>query len=167
MSSRVRRIAVYPRVCGGTYCTFSIRPAGSGLSPRVRGNPALLVRLRILRRSIPACAGEPPATDGRAGIAEVYPRVCGGTHRHIPHCAADPGLSPRVRGNLGVPDAALLEWRSIPACAGEPGWHRRGYMYYKVYPRVCGGTAITESLYNADDGLSPRVRGNRGLPVPK
>ena len=50
---------VYPRVCGGTLVGALKRPPGSGLSPRVRGNPvAILVVLPYLG-SIPACAGEP------------------------------------------------------------------------------------------------------------
>ena len=88
---------VYPRVCGGT--TSGIRRLGCrwGLSPRVRGNRSSgrrLVRFRKglsprvrgnlrgdsvagLRRSIPACAGEPTGRDEQ-----------------------QTGLSPRVRGNL-------------------------------------------------------------------
>ena len=71
------RLGVYRRVCGGTI-NFE-RPDGSfyGLSPRVRGNQALIQgpddslspRVRgnrapkvldsVAYRSIPACAGEP------------------------------------------------------------------------------------------------------------
>ena len=51
---------VYPRVCGGTF-DMPLCPAFSkGLSPRVRGNPRPWYGLSSLRRSIPACAGEPP-----------------------------------------------------------------------------------------------------------
>ena len=50
---------VYPRVCGGTRCRASGRTAPAGLSPRVRGNHAFNVELKIAVGSIPACAGEP------------------------------------------------------------------------------------------------------------
>ena len=50
---------VYPRVCGGTRATCSARCAMTGLSPRVRGNPAGSGPPHPGRRSIPACAGEP------------------------------------------------------------------------------------------------------------
>ena len=32
----------------------------------------------------------------------------------------------------------------------------------QVYPRVCGGTAMQNALVFGFEGLSPRVRGNRG-----
>ena len=38
-SAPPRTGTVYPRVCGGTKVAFSVRSAGMGLSPRVRGNP--------------------------------------------------------------------------------------------------------------------------------
>ena len=71
---------------------------------------------------------------------------------------------------------------SIPACAGEPiagpiGLHRArvyprvcggtgvacgGVADWGVYPRVCGGTAGGPGVGRHGQGLSPRVRGNRG-----
>ena len=50
---------VYPRVCGGTCPARRLRPAGTGLSPRVRGNPRRRWSQYPKRGSIPACAGEP------------------------------------------------------------------------------------------------------------
>ena len=153
--------AVYPRVCGGTRksrcrCVYS-----SGLSPRVRGNQGLLADRQRRAGSIPACAGEPPATRQAVSRVGVYPRVCGGTGKIVSLILPSPGLSPRVRGN---PDGWLLSrpvTGSIPACAGEP--HPRGFSYgsYEVYPRVCGGTTGLAVRALHDFGLSPRVRGNR------
>ena len=58
--SAYRLTWVYPRVCGGatelaTKCGLDL----SGLSPRVRGNPAPAGEPQDFDRSIPACAGEP------------------------------------------------------------------------------------------------------------
>ena len=50
---------------------------------------------------------------------------------------------------------------SIPACAGEPSWQSRRSGSDRVYPRVCGGTALGWMNRGAQTGLSPRVRGNR------
>ena len=50
---------VYPRVCGGTNPWPNPRLEWYGLSPRVRGNLASRGRFRNIKRSIPACAGEP------------------------------------------------------------------------------------------------------------
>ena len=70
--------------------------------------------------SIPACAGEPLPWRRETGSLRVYPRVCGGTTDRAAFLWVVVGLSPRVRGNLGLhtqPDPAN---GSIPACAGEP-----------------------------------------------
>ena len=50
---------VYPRVYGGTSSVLCLLTQMSGLSPRVRGNPAHGRRARSRPRSIPACTGEP------------------------------------------------------------------------------------------------------------
>ena len=50
---------VYPRVCGGTDTTPPAAAKAEGLSPRVRGNPEVLIYRDAKLRSIPACAGEP------------------------------------------------------------------------------------------------------------
>ena len=73
------RAGVYPRVCGGTVVGGDGVGVGEGLSPRVRGNRTPLWLRPGQLRSIPACAGEPPKPKRGAEMAEVYPRVCGGT----------------------------------------------------------------------------------------
>ena len=55
---------VYPRVCGGTEGGGAGNIVGNGLSPRVRGNRRVVVTAAVMRRSIPACAGEPSARTG-------------------------------------------------------------------------------------------------------
>ena len=106
-----------------------VRP--NGLSPRVRGNPALHMELRVpmSHGSIPARTGEPvvrltshataapgsiPARTGEPspsanrsspGRTAVYPRAYGGTDgdgRPGLSLTSRYGLSPRVRGNLQV-----------------------------------------------------------------
>ena len=71
------------------------------------------------------------------------------------------GLSPRVRGNPSPILFPKLLLGSIPACAGEPFSSVRPSRGYEVYPRVCGGTAMTWCGCGRPTGLSPRVRGNR------
>ena len=133
---------VYPRVCGGTrYWPYRILPI-AGLSPRVRGNRRRAIQIADIRRSIPACAGEPRVCTAAPYAAAVYPRVCGGTGVQHRRGVRTAGLSPRVRGNHrnDLPPGPFC--RSIPACAGEPG------------------RAGVRSPPNS--GLSPRVRGNLG-----
>ena len=157
-----RQCTVYPRACGGTCSARSAAFHSSGLSPRVRGNHALVAGQGMTDRSIPARAGEPRLlahlSDGRS----VYPRACGGTTALLFLLILGGGLSPRVRGNL---KADIYRWsvdRSIPARAGEPTAGAQAQMSARVYPRACGGTAITRITQSMQVGLSPRVRGNPG-----
>ena len=87
--------------------------------------------------------------------------MCGGTEQDINPELWQAGLSPRVRGNLGVLCVSSDSSGSIPACAGEPtpapAWTSRAW----VYPRVCGGTMGGLAGEERANGLSPRVRGNR------
>ena len=133
--------SVYPRVCGGTP-RGPCRPTGpTGLSPRVRGNLSGRSCMRVLPRSIPACAGEPVIAILLVYQSSVYPRVCGGTPRPFPSGLGRLGLSPRVRGNRKPPTIQLKPNGSIPACAGEPSWTLLMKILMPVYPRVCGGTS--------------------------
>ena len=113
--------------------------------------------------SIPACAGEPSVPAGCGWMAEVYPRVCGGTASSPSSSSCKPGLSPRVRGNPKVTAFVTAGRRSIPACAGEPGPLHPPLHSWGVYPRVCGGTSSLDSRTRYPNGLSPRVRGNLPL----
>ena len=134
---------VYPRVCGGTGLPMKNLRVSSGLSPRVRGNLDKAVDAHLDTGSIPACAGEPRRRARWNRKLWVYPRVCGGTQ--VVAWLEDQllGLSPRVRGNPTAHCMPLSFFRSIPACAGEPPAPAPARPARRVYPRVCGGTAIT------------------------
>ena len=71
------------------------------------------------------------------------------------------GLSPRVRGSLGLPCPRFKRRGSIPACAGKPAACVLSVTSSRVYPRVCGEASALKSVISADGGLSPRVRGSR------
>ena len=152
---------VYPRACGGTKTAQTGRASGKGLSPRVRGNHAVGDFRLLCRGSIPARAGEPSVSLTGIYAPRVYPRACGGTASVSWWTSGTTGLSPRVRGNqlhrLG--DGRLSG--SIPARAGEPSNVSNSSMITRVYPRACGGTVAIGAVATGDEGLSPRVRGNR------
>ena len=78
------------------------------------------------------------------------------------------GLSPPVRGNPTEDTKKEFAARSIPARAGEPLGNRARRLKRQVYPRPCGGTNTLLEAMNAENGLSPPVRGNpaaKGLQV--
>ena len=113
---------VYPRVCGGTEIVAVGVAVVQGLSPRVRGNRRPRRAANQVKRSIPACAGEPTTLTIRTKLPSVYPRVCGGTTTCWGRTSTVIGLSPRVRGNRFARNIFWKRHGSIPACAGEPGW---------------------------------------------
>ena len=90
---------VYPRVGGGTRRIRALRYHSRGLSPRGRGNRLRALQARGLSGSIPAWAGEPRTGGSGLTVAEVYPRVGGGTVFGRFRRGACQGLSPRGRGN--------------------------------------------------------------------
>mgnify|MGYP007019851141 CR=1 FL=1 len=110
----------YPRVCGGTAVDLLEVSLVTGLSPRVRGNRPEAVPSGGLPRTIPACAGEPPAPPPPCWARRDYPRVCGGTTSRSSSSSLAGGLSPRVRGNHAMRMDSTPVPRTIPACAGEP-----------------------------------------------
>ena len=155
---------VYPRVCGGTGVRSVISAMPGGLSPRVRGNPGVVLIRTGAQRSIPACAGEPRHPGRQDAAGRVYPRVCGGTRGRYLDITGAHGLSPRVRGNRSPAAVHRPALRSIPACAGEPGVGDKRVDAGGVYPRVCGGTPQQSHRKPEPEGLSPRVRGNLRCP---
>ena len=150
---------VYPRVCGGSESGTANEEITAGLSPRVRGKRLPGDVLRGAPRSIPACAGEAPMEGYRYGRYGVYPRVCGGSAGLINARGVVKGLSPRVRGKRGQMQDGTIEYRSIPACAGEAASLRLKIGMGRVYPRVCGGSLTGVIWQTQEMGLSPRVRG--------
>ena len=156
-------------MCGGNRLGPHCRQSHRGLSPRVRGKPIVDDREVYRARSIPACAGETFHRPGTGNPHKVYPRVCGGNATLAEYHPADFGLSPRVRGKLGITRPADPMPRSIPACAGETQVPIPLVGAEQVYPRVCGGNMPSTAAVMSKKGLSPRVRGKphprRGLPL--
>ena len=155
-----RRLAVYPRACGGTPPASGAGMRRPGLSPRVRGNRYIGHAGGLGEGSIPARAGEPQGQRANPAVAGVYPRACGGTCVFSGSVRAGIGLSPRVRGNRLKSGPPASEDGSIPARAGEPTPPRLQPDPQTVYPRACGGTSLLPLLLFGARGLSPRVRGN-------
>ena len=154
---------VYPRTYGGTGGLLAIRAMKRGLSPHIRGNPPQVRSQATTTGSIPAHTGEPaPGAEPRAG-ARVYPRTYGGTAFLTSRERTLRGLSPHIRGNLYVRGRHNCRSGSIPAHTGEPAAGRIRHCRCGVYPRTYGGTASDFGDYYYQSGLSPHIRGNRGV----
>ena len=69
--------AVHPRVCGEQYIFHFVNVCDCGSSPRVRGTGQCKPCHNLIRRFIPACAGNSQARDCFGVDATVHPRVCG------------------------------------------------------------------------------------------
>ena len=71
------------------------------------------------------------------------------------------GRSPRARGSPLDLIQDQLHQRSIPACAGKPGYVPMAQVITKVDPRVRGEAPETWHEYMKARGRSPRARGSR------
>ena len=132
------RIAVHPRACGehNTYPGSTLKACGS--SPRMRGTD-LLSRLRPATcRFIPAHAGNSLALSTWCWISPVHPRACGEQPLPITAATSISGSSPRMRGTVRWSMYIIINWRFIPAHAGNssPRWSLQKNP--PVHPRACG-----------------------------
>ncbi len=131
-----------------------------GPSPRVRGNPRRREPQATMPGTIPAGAGEPSPWVPVAGRGRDHPRGCGGTPGFTTRSFWASGPSPRVRGNLAVPDSLRRASGTIPAGAGEPSRATARQRRFTDHPRGCGGTHPVPAGSRVFQGPSPRVRGN-------
>ena len=150
---------------GGTYGDYVYASINEGLSPRARGNLALVGASNGFHGTIPACAGEPHRNRGANVLDGDYPRVRGGTADWTRGAVYVEGLSPRARGNRQQRGIVHAVRGTIPACAGEPLSRQAANFIAGDYPRVRGGTDMITSTQATQYGLSPRARGNRAVRV--
>ena len=128
----------------------------------MRGSPVRGNAFKLLKRSIPAHAGEPSASHRWPQAVGVYPRACGGAAGQPGGDRRGTGLSPRMRGSLRRGFFRTDCPGSIPAHAGEPAAVANRYRPGRVYPRACGGAFFSRLNLFSVLGLSPRMRGSPG-----
>ena len=73
---------VHPRVCGERLRIARHYVSHTGSSPRVRGTQRRRQRRHVVRRFIPACAGNASTARRAPRAAAVHPRVCGERSSH-------------------------------------------------------------------------------------
>ena len=114
-----RGAPVHPRVCGERSPDRVTDTAASGSSPRVRGTREFSRNLALMRRFIPACAGNAATGVRWCPVMSVHPRVCGERFANVTERQNSCGSSPRVRGTPCAPTSDPWNRRFIPACAGN------------------------------------------------
>ena len=141
-----------------------------GSSPRVRGT-RVPHRLRAdALRIIPARAGNAPRRSPPPFVRADHPRACGERDCRVLNPHAVHGSSPRVRGTLIEPPAALEYDRIIPARAGNASPPLGLLSWAPDHPRACGERGRSHVSHRLTTGSSPRVRGTpdrrRTRPLP-
>ena len=119
MIDEVKIQAVYPRWRGQHDARIRSWFCHYGLSPLARGTPTFRRILVPSRRFIPAGAGNTMAQIQLIKISAVYPRWRG---EHTTLNSRSPwsgGLSPLARGTPIYLQSILMNWRFIPAGAGN------------------------------------------------
>ncbi len=119
--------SVHPRVCGEQRTALSCRNRSCGSSPRVRGTVGTECVQNLVRRFIPACAGNRRLITTCGVFVAVHPRVCGEQPPSQLPPFFDHGSSPRVRGTVVEASTITRGQRFIPACAGNSSVYRRSF----------------------------------------
>ena len=158
---------VHPRVCGEHVVAVLPSAPHFGSSPRLRGTLAGELPAAVRRRFIPAFAGNTWRRSARPACRAVHPRVCGEHYRNLKESPSHVGSSPRLRGTRARDLVFGVEYRFIPAFAGNTcrgRFRRRGS---PVHPRVCGEHPGVRKPFRTGAGSSPRLRGTRRRKIRK
>ena len=130
----------HPRACGANVGQEFGEQQQAGSSPRVRGKLVGRAHSVVIRRIIPARAGQ---TGGGAG-GNLNARY---------------GSSPRVRGKPHAAPGAYGHLRIIPARAGQTSSFSVSSIITSDHPRACGANLFFSPFQRVQYGSSPRVRG--------
>ncbi len=117
----------------------------------------------MLRRFIPARAGNAYQSPRRQIAEPVHPRACGERQNTVTTTGPVAGSSPRVRGTPRSGRMDPSRHRFIPARAGNA--HRSSGLRgaTRVHPRACGERFDGCCAQRLFSGSSPRVRGTPAI----
>ena len=109
----------HPRACGANVACSICSSAFFGSSPRMRGKRIPVYPYCREIRIIPAHAGQTDRKLPSNSSSTDHPRACG-ANCHVCYCLRlGAGSSPRMRGKLPLNPEYGLQWRIIPAHAGQ------------------------------------------------
>ena len=154
-----RTIPDHPRACGANSSLAVLSCKAVGSSQRVRGKRSVRFGRSRVGRIIPARAGQTRRYLFSVPVSSDHPRACGANMIARRPVGVDIGSSPRVRGKPGGACACLALVRIIPARAGQTHAPYQDCRAHPDHPRACGANHGGQSVYTADTGSSPRVRG--------
>ena len=136
----------------------------SGSSPRGRGTPALHHELAARPRFIPAWAGNTTSGASVYPAPPVHPRVGGEHLAGMSKRFVGYGSSPRGRGTQALHKPLSIQFRFIPAWAGNTAPTDSRCRTGTVHPRVGGEHRQNGVTEDPENGSSPRGRGTRRYP---
>ena len=161
-----RGTPVHPRERGEhpTVSPQSLLRGGS--SPRARGTPDLLDDLLNQRRFIPASAGNTCSLACPICSRSVHPRERGEHNSMASAKRCHSGSSPRARGTRGLRVRRELQFRFIPASAGNTAPPSMRHWAIAVHPRERGEHLRVHFHHVRAGGSSPRARGTQHARAP-
>ena len=150
---------VHPRARGEQLDMMATGLFDGGSSPRTRGTVLRVQRSALLRRFIPAHAGNSPRGRRSMTTFTVHPRARGEQLRFGRASVGVVGSSPRTRGTALATALESGDGRFIPAHAGNR--YRRAFAASAstVHPRARGEQLCAQASSCASAGSSPRTRG--------
>ncbi len=138
VSSQAATERFIPAGAGNATVHRSQTPQGVGSSPRVRGTPWDSKSSMRASRFIPAGAGNAAEDFAHSKLLSVHPRGCGERKGHELLVVGQVGSSPRVRGTHPDSQGRAIEYRFIPAGAGNATGEQLIVADIAVHPRGCG-----------------------------
>ena len=130
-----------------------------GSSPHARGTHGHAARGDGRDRFIPACAGNAQPRTARATVLAVHPRMRGERNSLKVANGFSSGSSPHARGTRNPRHSRRLDYRFIPACAGNAWWRMTTAVWPSVHPRMRGERLPDPGRHGPGRGSSPHARG--------
>ena len=136
-----------------------------GSSPRARGTRPLFRHASLLRRIIPASAGNSPCCPGSRAAKPDHPRERGELFSCWRRTARGCGSSPRARGTRQAASPPCRAPRIIPASAGNSQPVSDTLAADPDHPRERGELETSVDMPICRAGSSPRARGTLGKKI--
>ena len=150
-----------PARAGNTRIAVTVPVELTGSSPLARGTRAVGAHRAGGHRFIPARAGNTPTSALCQVSPTVHPRSRGEHFRRTTASQSPTGSSPLARGTRPAASAEQVEYRFIPARAGNTSPRAPHTPRSAVHPRSRGEHSIRSPAPAPPAGSSPLARGTR------